>query len=310
MDYTSLLLYAFALLTFAYQIFRSRVRKGELFLLAAFAAAAALIFWREGALSPVLICGLVIFNAIFNSYGERRCKLYLLLGIYYLLVALAVNNLNISLVLQSAVIGVLSAPRNYLIFSRAVRKGKTKLRTELPRNLFQIGLGIIAIGLFFFLPLEVAALLLLFAFLLGIAVGSYALNHPKGALHRTFSKMEREGSELGHGAAWLGIGTLFAAAFLNSNLVIVVFAAIFIADSLSTIVGIRYGKTRMPYNKKKSIAGTFTYAACVLIIAYPVIGIVSVPMAILAALAESLPLQIDDNLAVSLILTVALRLIY
>ena len=98
------------------------------------------------------------------------------------------------------------------------------------------------------------------------------------------------------------MGTLVAASFLTGNYVIAVFSAIFIADSFSTLVGINLKTPRLPYNKKKSIGGTFAYFISVLLISYFFIGPISFAVALLAAFAESQPLHLDDNFDVAVVM--------
>ena len=69
-----------------------------------------------------------------------------------------------------------------------------------------------------------------------------------------------------------------------------------VGDSLSTIVG-RKGKIKLPYNKNKSLEGTFTFFIASLP-AYFFVGPVAIVLAMMATIVESLPLPIDDNITV------------
>ncbi len=92
-------------------------------------------------------------------------------------------------------------------------------------------------------------------------------------------------------------------------------------DSASTLVGVRFGRNKIPYNKHKSIEGAvagFSFAfigiflAQVLIFAvsplYAVI--ISVSASFIGMLVESLPLPVDDNLSIPVATIVFLSIIF
>ncbi len=301
MDYYIVVLYIAALLLAAYKAFAVKNTK-ELLMFMGFLIISWVLFNYEGysTLTTTLLSGFIIFNAVTSFYGRKSGNILLLLAVYYVAVTW---NLGGSLIIQSAVIGALSSPR---LYSKSSNRN-VQMRVENLRNIFQITAGVFFMLLFIFVQ-QYASLTLLLIFMAGMAVSNYTMSS-KGGLFKILSKMEREGFDFGHGAFWLGIGALFAAGFLSTNMILVVFSAIFIADSMSTIAGVHYGRAKLPYNKKKSAAGTFAYLLTVLVISFPLLSYYALPVAIVAALMESLPLHIDDNFGVSFVLTALLILL-
>jgi dolichol kinase len=69
-----------------------------------------------------------------------------------------------------------------------------------------------------------------------------------------------------------------------------------LGDSAATIFGIR-GIHPLPYNRRKTIEGSFAF----LIFSLPsclLVGWAGFPLALVTAVAESLPIPIDDNLLI------------
>ncbi len=302
MAYTTIILYIIALALVAYKAVSVKDTK-ELLLFMALLVASWLLFNYEGysAITTTLLSGFIIFNAITSFYGKAWGSALLLLAAYYLF---ATWGISTGIVLQSAVIGALSTTRMY---SKSKHR-KAEAKVENMRNIFQIAAGIFFILLFIFVQQQYASILLLLVFMAGVAISNYTMSSKNGGVFDVLSRMEREGFDFGHGAFWLGVGALFAAAFLNANMVLVVFSAIFFGDSFSTILGVHYGHVKLPYNKKKSVIGTASYFAIVLLMSFPILSYLALPVAALAALVESLPIPLDDNFDVSLVLSIILQL--
>jgi dolichol kinase len=100
----------------------------------------------------------------------------------------------------------------------------------------------------------------------------------------------------GWGSACYAAGVLLAATFLSD--IPQIAAAIFvlgIGDGVSTIIGIR-GKMKLPYNRKKTLEGSLAMFFASLG-AFVFVGSAAIPLAFIAALAESAP-RVDDNLMI------------
>ena len=111
---------------------------------------------------------------------------------------------------------------------------------------------------------------------------------------------ERKSAPLpGYGSAWYVVGLLLSclliqdAYWVASAIVVLAFG-----DAASTIFGSR-GTHPLPYNKGKTWEGTLSFMLFSLP-CFLFIGEYAFPLIRIAALVESLPLGIDDNLAIPL----------
>ncbi len=173
------------------------------------------------------------------------------------------------------------------------------------------------------------------AFLLAImlAIGYFVASlYSKGVKLPLFSQLidmaERERSKVtpGRGTFRFYTGALLAYILMlvfNKPYFMFASAVLVLAmgDSASTLVGVRFGRNKIPYNKHKSIEGAvagFSFAfigiflAQVLIFAvsplYAVI--ISVSASFIGMLVESLPLPVDDNLSIPVATIVFLSIIF
>jgi dolichol kinase len=90
--------------------------------------------------------------------------------------------------------------------------------------------------------------------------------------------------------------------------VIVVLSAILIADPLATLVGIKVGGVKIPYNRDKTISGFVAYFLVVFAISFIFARQLSILIALIAAVVESLPMHMDDNFDVPLVLAILIKL--
>ena len=290
------LFYLAATAIFAYRLYSIKSSR-DLFSFAGITILALLIFAYEKADIQLLLSGSILFSAIISSYGKRRCYLFIALAVLY---AWLSYSSGAFFILQSLFLGMLAG--SHLSFEKPKR---TKEVAELGRNAVQLEAGAMLIAAFALLKADFADAILFWLVILGSLLGNYALTNRKSKVSGVLYYLERDGAVLGSGARWLAIGALVAASFLQSDFVIMVFAAIFIADSFSTLVGMKLGGPRLPYNRKKSVSGTLAYLATVFLISAPFVGLIALPLAILAAFLESQPFHIDDNFDVSALLTLA-----
>jgi len=111
-------------------------------------------------------------------------------------------------------------------------------------------------------------------------------------------RFERSNAPLpGWGSACYAAGVLILLTFLPD--IPRIAAGIWVVgmgDGISTMVG-RRGKIEIPYNRNKTLEGTLAFFLSVLP-AYYFIGIWAIPLGLIAAIVESLPLPIDDNLSI------------
>ena len=184
------------------------------------------------------------------------------------------------------------------------------LTRETQRQLVHVALGVFLIALLFFLGknkmLYFLSGTLFFGFLLiNLVVRGYKVPVASWFVE-TF---ERKGAPLpGYGSAWYVVGLLLSCIlipdinFLAATIVILAFG-----DAASTIFG-KNGTNPLPYNKRKTFEGSsafllFSLIGCVFI------GWKILPLALVAAVVESLPIKIDDNLLIPLACVIVFHLI-
>ncbi|MBN1779024.1 MAG: hypothetical protein JW816_02290 [Candidatus Buchananbacteria bacterium] len=98
-------------------------------------------------------------------------------------------------------------------------------------------------------------------------------------------------------------------------------SALSLGDGLATIIGLRYGRTKLPWNKQRSFVGSIafaigTFVGIVLAMSFLIptlnpsyIVLVALFGGLVGAIVESLPLKIDDNLSVPLVVAILVSLI-
>jgi dolichol kinase len=243
---------------------------------------------------------LLLFNLLATNYGSKKGIVFSIL----LLVALPFSKSGI-LLAQSGFLGIM--PSMLKLIENSENKKENK-RLEISRDFVHLIIGIAIISFAALLPDPRQLIVALI--IMGFILGSYTIIS-KGKFSRMLYKFERKNTYFGSGAIWLALGALLAMGFIFSrNFLIAVLAAIFIGDPLATIVGVKFGKHRIFYNRKKSVEGSSAYFAAVLAVAYPFIGLYTLPVALIAAFVESWGIKIDDNLMVPIILSILLFLFY
>lgn len=181
---------------------------------------------------------------------------------------------------------------------------------EIPRQLFHIAIGLAIIVMLIYLGREATVIIAFLGALLGsILINRKATDKSLWFIEGIYQRFERQGGRLpGWGPAWYMIGTLLTLVFLKSTTNIV--ACIFIlaiGDGFSTLVGI-WGKNRLIYNDKKTVEGTLAFFLTSLPI-YFVIKEQAIALALVGAIVESLPLEIEDNVIIPTSLVVTLYLL-
>ena len=129
-----------------------------------------------------------------------------------------------------------------------------------------------------------------------------------GIVERLIARFERPGVMAGYGAMTYAAATLAILTLLsNKEQIIASMIMLGIGDAASTLVGTRSKKT-LPYNRHKTFGGTVAF----FISSLPSVYFAewqAIIVCALAALAESLESNIDDNLIVAVVCVIAFRLI-
>lgn len=263
-------------------------------------AAAALIGAYFGADMAILAVGAIVFSFLSYSYGTDNQYIAGAVCLMYVFVSL--QTVSPQFIAAAMLVGLLSQMKH----SR--RKGKAAdRRVEVNRDIFHVGIGALLIIAFLFLGLDSWEVLVVMAIVAGYMIaGTAGLSKSGDGATGFLKSLERRGTIVGMGGIWLALGTLIPIVLLNSYaLVLPVIVAIFIADPLATIVGLKFIGPAIPYNKSKTVSGTVAYFV-VAAIGFYAFGYIGIVLALMAAIAESLPIPFDDNFYIPVFLSIAL----
>jgi dolichol kinase len=266
----------------------------RLALLLLFIAIGSLLFTYEGVSitgTAELIVGILIFNGMIDTYGSSLNVLYVVFGVLYVFGSYVIG---LEFIAQAMLLGMLN---------------EVDKKLEIKRDIFQLGGGLLIILTFFTLNTGLAESILISLIMLGILVLNLSKIKQSTFVSRMVFSLERRNTAIGLGALWLALGALIGMAFLVMPYIIVVFAALFVGDSAATITGVTFGGTKLPYNKTKSVIGTTVYFVTAFAISFIAVGWIALPLALVAAAIESLPLKLDDNFTVSIALVALCLLI-
>ncbi|MFH1785406.1 MAG: hypothetical protein ABH842_03175 [Candidatus Micrarchaeota archaeon] len=177
---------------------------------------------------------------------------------------------------------------------------------ENKRQVFHILVGLLAIAVLLYFGRGVTIALVFFIIIFGLLIMNARILHYKNPITKLIQwfehNFERPDVPLpGWGSACYATGILIVlTALTDVNEMVAIIIILALGDGFSTLVG-RNGKTRIPYNNKKTIEGTIAFMIASLPACY-FIGPIGVPLIILGAIIETLPL-IDDNLMIPIVTT-------
>ncbi len=138
------------------------------------------------------------------------------------------------------------------------------------------------------------------------AVRMKALEKAEDIFFDVIDSLDRKGQFPYYGAFSFYLGSALTLALFPAQAALAI-AVLAVHDSVSTLVGVHFGRHKLPYNKNKSIEGTASgfvaaFAACLMLT-----DIFTALIAALAgALIESLPLRLDDNITIPIGVALAL----
>ncbi|MDE1827709.1 MAG: hypothetical protein KGH65_00915 [Candidatus Micrarchaeota archaeon] len=290
--------YLIALTLLVYRIARSDKLK-DLFPLAILLVLGLLLSLYQGANALLFASILVVFDLIAFTYSSKEGFFMVLIGIVYLF--FGVQYLSVNIVAQTMLLGLI-CEFSQIKFNKPKETDK---KVETNRDIAQIAFGAIILLLFYSIKTSYAEFVIIMLILLGYLTVNYGASNAQTKVATSLKNLERSYTKFGQGAAWLAIGALATIGFVqDARYVVIIFFAIFIGDALATIIGIRFGKRKLPYNKKKSLAGAIAYFLSVAILPYALYGPLAIPLAALATAVETLPIKLDDNFSVPAVLIV------
>lgn len=183
---------------------------------------------------------------------------------------------------------------------------KSGLAFEVRRRVAHITFGTILIALIYFLGRAKTELLLMLALFMGMTFMHLRMERKRALLiDELFELLERPMVMPAKGAFMYVVGALLALSFLgDTDRALAVIAILAFGDGAATLAGkLVNGRLRLPYNREKTLAGAAAFFAFGSAAAYPFVGVVAFPVALICALVETLDLKLDDNLLVPLAAT-------
>lgn len=242
----------------------------------------------------------LLFNLLNTTHGSKKAFIF-----GAMILAFLPLNLNLLITAQSAFLALLPTAEG----SSKIKENK---KVELNRDLVHLGIGVSLISLLYLVENEAEAYSIILALItLGFLLSNYAVLYRKSRISKFLYSLERDYAKFGIGAVWLALGTLFSLGFIfNKWILLAIMACFLIGDPLATLFGLRYGKHKLLYNKRKSIEGSLVYFISSSLVGFIFIGFYSFIIGILGALIESVDIKIDDNLLVPFLLGALLYVYY
>ena len=119
--------------------------------------------------------------------------------------------------------------------------------------------------------------------------------------------LERRDAAPGRGALFFALGALFCLVFFEREIVFAGLVVLSLLDSVTTLAGTRFGKTRI-YNHKSlegTLAGVAVTAVALCLLVPPAVALVTAAVAAIAELVS----PVDDNLTIPVVACLALTLL-
>jgi len=180
------------------------------------------------------------------------------------------------------------------------------------RQLVHIGLFSLVFSPFIFNRIQMAGILAVLFLLASLLV-------PRSKFRIWFFRSSEK--KYSAGASIYFLVLIFLVLFFPLPAVIAGWSALSLGDGFATIIGLKYGQKKLPWNNKRSYAGSMafmvsTFFGIVLTMSFLIPGLnfsyilaMALFSGLVGALIESLPLKIDDNLSVPLVVAVLVSLI-
>jgi phytol kinase len=210
--------------------------------------------------------------------------------------------------------GISVAGLSYSIAEAFVIKQKNVIfgDNEQARQIVHASVGLFLCLMIWFAGIETTFYFVLIGTCLGIFLVHIVLTGIKPpCVDKLLDRLERRGAIPGEGSMYYALGSLFVLGLLKENAtasasVILILA---IGDSLSTYIGMNYGKTRLPWNNRKTLEGSIGFAVgamCALFVLPLSVTLVAI---LAAVIVESLP-RLNDNITVPVVSSLVYYLLF
>jgi len=239
----------------------------------------------------------VVLSVIMSvSYGRRFNWFLIAFVLLIMLFYFAVLNSGVLFFVQMLGIGS-TVGFLYVALSSKRKALRTNIKTELSRDVVQIALGVVLLLLLLFFGRVPFSIIVVLLIMLAYFIIAFVYNYKNIVLLKFLRGLERPNAVYGQGALLLASGTLLIVGFIGTAAFLAFgLAVLFFSDSLATIVGVCFGKARLPYNRGKSIAGTVAFFISAAVVGYFAIGPLAIPFAAVLGLIETAELGLDDNI--------------
>jgi dolichol kinase len=196
--------------------------------------------------------------------------------------------------------------REFALNPKKSNDQKKMKKKEINRDLIQIFLGIILVGIVMLFPYFAAVSMIFALILLAYTSNNLLANLRMGRFYTRAMDLERKGVTYGQGATYLAASTALIMGFVYStNALLFGIIVLFFADSFATIVGVSLRRAEpLPYNRGKTMVGTLAFLAISAIGGYMTLGLYGVLFAVILSFIEGLNISIDDNIRSGVILVI------
>lgn len=180
-------------------------------------------------------------------------------------------------------------------------KKKPEFKQEMRRQLFHMYVGVAVVVAAIKLGASAVEEALFVAIFAGLLLINAKMLGAHLSLFEAFLRdFERRSAEFpGKGALFFAVGALFLFTFsLSSEFALAALSILAVSDGASTMVGMKHGKDKLPWNKEKSWHGTIAFFLTGSVVAWLFIGWQGVFLAAFLALVETYDFHIDDNLLI------------
>ncbi len=253
-------------------------------------------------LSASLSAMLLLSFCLMYAYAAKRLAIfYAALGAIALLFLICVHyGIATTYATMAFGIGALYGVASSGIESKKPKPQKQDIDIELRRDYLQILIGIVLVAVLGFMDIS-GFYLSFYLVLLGIFGIAFSSNSRSRHLS-VLRNLEKNGVFYGRGAIFLAIGfTILLSLYPDFKVALFGIAVLLFCDPAATIFGLRFGRSAtLPYNRKKSYAGTLSYFILGSVFGLLLVGYVGIPIALLLAIFESLENKLDDNITVAI----------
>ncbi len=246
-----------------------------------------------------ILFGIVLFNLVLSDELRSIRLLIAVLGLVFLLLFAVEGPLALAVPLMLGLSSELFSEREY-------ESHVNNKEIEIRRDFVHLFGGLLLFVIFLLLGYNLDGYLIEYVFILGLLAVFYAELWKSSRFSMALYSIEKHKDYVGYGAIWLGIGTLIAYVFMDKSFFLLAILAIYFADPVATFAGNYWRSSKLPHNRRKSVAGSFAYFLVVAVPGYFLVGPLAIIFALLGAAIESLPIRLDDNFSVS----VALALLF